>query len=176
MIRKYWRDYKLYGELKNSFPSSIFEPGIVIKGPVAHLKLGNNVEIQSNVTFHLGGMKWCEYLGYLEIGDNSCISPNTIIYAAGPGGVKIGKNFDCGPGVGIYASSSGIEHPKEHQFAKIEIGDDVTLFANVVVLPGVKIGDGAVIGAGAVVTRDIPPFVLAYGVPAKAVRLRPEDV
>jgi len=119
-------------------------------------------------------MKWCKYTGSLEIGDNSCISPNTVIYAAGPGGVGIGKNFDCGPGVGIFSSSSSVDSSLEHKFARVEIGDNVTLFANVVVTPGVKIGEGVIVGAGAVVTKDIPPFAIAYGVPAKVVGFRLE--
>jgi virginiamycin A acetyltransferase len=52
------------------------------------------------------------------------------------------------------------------------IGNDVTLGANVIVLPGVKIGDGAIVGAGTVVTSDIPPFAVAAGVPAKVLRYR----
>ena len=52
----------------------------------------------------------------------------------------------------------------------IVIGDDVWVGANSVVLPGVTIGSGVVIGAGSVVTRDIPPNVLACGVPCKVIR------
>jgi|WetSurMetagenome_2_1015567.scaffolds.fasta_scaffold867338_1 virginiamycin A acetyltransferase len=56
------------------------------------------------------------------------------------------------------------------------IGNDVTLGANVIVLPGVKISDGAIVGAGAVVTSDIPPFAVAAGVPAKVLKYRyPEE-
>ncbi|MFW5634332.1 MAG: DapH/DapD/GlmU-related protein, partial [Erythrobacter sp.] len=54
----------------------------------------------------------------------------------------------------------------------VEIGDDAWLGARVIVLPGVKIGAGAVIAAGAVVTSDIPSFAIAAGVPAKVVGTR----
>lgn len=85
--------------------------------------------------------------------------------------INIGDNVFIGPNCGLYtanhpleiaARNSGIE-----QALPIEIGDNVWLGANVVVLPGVKIGSGTVISAGSVVTKDIPENVLAVGTPAK---------
>ena len=59
----------------------------------------------------------------------------------------------------------------------VEIGNDVWICANVVILPGVKIGDGAVLAAGAVVTKDVEPYAIVGGVPAKTIRMRfPDDV
>lgn len=55
---------------------------------------------------------------------------------------------------------------------KVEIGNDVWIAANAVILRGVKIGDGAVVGAGAVVTKDIPPYAIVGGVPAKIIKYR----
>ena len=54
----------------------------------------------------------------------------------------------------------------------IEIGNDVWIASNVVILPGVKIGDGAVLAAGAVVTKSVPPYAIIGGVPAKVIRYR----
>jgi virginiamycin A acetyltransferase len=54
----------------------------------------------------------------------------------------------------------------------IVIGNDVTIGANAIILPGVKIGDSAIIGAGAVVSHDIPPYAIAAGVPAKVLKYR----
>ena len=64
------------------------------------------------------------------------------------------------------------------QFNPLEIGNDVWIGANVVIMPEVKrIGDGAVIGAGAVVNRDVPPYAVVLGNPARVVKYRfPEDV
>ena len=56
--------------------------------------------------------------------------------------------------------------------APVKIGKDVWLGTRVIVLPGVKIGDGAIIGANAVVTKDIPPYTIAVGIPAKVIRER----
>lgn len=88
--------------------------------------------------------------------------------------VKIGNNVMFGPNVSVYTAghpldketrNSGLEyaHP-------ITIGNDVWIGGNVVILPGVTIGDGAVIGAGSVVTKDIPPEVLAVGNPCRVIR------
>jgi maltose O-acetyltransferase len=123
-------------------------------------------------------LEWCEYQGHLEIGDDSVISPNCTIYAAGPGGIWIGKRFDCGPGVGIFASRTDyIKGGDARIFLPVIIGDDVTIFANAVISPGVRIGDGAVIAACSVVTKDVPAGSDVGGAPARIlkqeVRARP---
>jgi acetyltransferase-like isoleucine patch superfamily enzyme len=54
----------------------------------------------------------------------------------------------------------------------VVVGNDVTIGANAIILPGVRIGDGAIIGAGAVVTHDVPPYGTAAGIPAKTLKYR----
>ena len=88
--------------------------------------------------------------------------------------VYIGDNVMIGPNTTI----TTVTHPitpkgrREHlaQASEIKIGNDVWLGANVTVLPGVTIGNNVVIGAGAVVNKDIPDNSLAVGVPAKVIR------
>ena len=151
-------------------PDLVLEENVCIKGPLANLRLGTGVVLQTGVVLHLGGMPWCENAGSLAIGDGAVISPHTVIYGAGPGGVRIGRRFDCGPGVGIFASRSDWRAgPGRHVFAPVVVGDDVVVFANAVIGPGVTIGDGAVIAAGAVVTADVPPRSLAGGAPARVI-------
>ena len=124
--------------------------------------------IYPNVTIH--------YPENLSIGKESGINSNTWINAMG--GVKIGHNVLIGPFV--------IIHSANHRFNKLDIciqkqgwemlsvniEDDVWIGANAIILPGVTIGKGSVIGAGAVVTRDIPPYSIAVGVPAKIIKNR----
>jgi acetyltransferase-like isoleucine patch superfamily enzyme len=58
----------------------------------------------------------------------------------------------------------------------VTIEDDVWIGSNAIILPGVRIGKGSVIGAGSIVTSDIPPYALAYGTPAKVMKYRPQEV
>ena len=169
-IKQQWRSYRFIQNIKRQNPSCSFEKGFYIKGPIKNLQLGKKIQIQANVHFHLGGMEWCKDKGNLIIGNNSCISPQVIIYASGPGGVTIGNNFDCGPGVKIFASHTDIYQHDQHLFGKVIIGDNVVLFANVVVSPGVHIGDNSVIFASAVVNEDVPPNTVYGGVPAKFIK------
>lgn len=74
----------------------------------------------------------------------------------------------------IYEHNSYIEKSVDisNENPKIVIGNDVWIATNAVILPGVTIGDGAVIGAGAIVTKDIPPYAVAVGVPARVIKYR----
>ena len=112
----------------------------------------------------------------IEIGDNVCINHHTTI--TGRGSLKIGNFVMIGQNCSILTGSHGFaDSTKPMMFqgqicGPIEIGDDVWLGANVVVLPNVKIGRGAIVGANAVVTEDIPEFAIVGGVPAKLIRYR----
>lgn len=70
------------------------------------------------------------------------------------------------------AQISFINENKYEEYEPIEIGNDVWIGANVIVLDGVSIGNGAIIAAGSVVTKDIPPYAIAGGVPAKIIKYR----
>lgn len=88
--------------------------------------------------------------------------------------ITIGDDVSLGYGVTIVTSLHNMTNPKRRAGKAIgrpvKIGNGVWLAANVHVLPGVTIGDGAVIGAASVVTRDVPPHTLAVGAPARVVR------
>ncbi|MDR2267451.1 MAG: sugar O-acetyltransferase [Christensenellaceae bacterium] len=89
--------------------------------------------------------------------------------------IHIGNNVMFGPNVTLctvgHPIDPSLRFPKVAQFGfPIEIGNGVWLGANVTVMPGVKIGDNTVVGAGSLVTKDLPPNCLALGSPCKFVR------
>lgn len=111
----------------------------------------------------------------VSLGDYSGIGVNCELN----GPVTIGKYVNMGPKVVVYTqnhSSSRTDIPMQKQgyddVKPVIIGDDVWLGRRVIILPGVTIGTGSVIGAGAVVARDIPPYSVAVGNPAKVIKNR----
>ena len=113
---------------------------------------GKNIRFGENVFLNSG----CRFQdqGGIDIGAGSLIGHNAVITTL---------NHDMLP------SRRADMHP-----ARVVIGEGVWFGANVTVLPGVRIGDGAVVGAGAVVTKDVPAGAVVVGVPAKQVGTVPE--
>ena len=135
-------------------------------------KCGKNVIIEHGAYFG-GGRD-------IEIGDNSAIGINARI--SGP--LSIGRDVMMGPNVSIYTQNHETENiykPMRLQTApkkKVTIGDDCWIGANSIILPGVTIGSGSIVGAGAIVTRSVPPLSVVGGNPARIIKTReqPEDL
>lgn len=115
--------------------------------------------------------------GELVLGDCVALSPNVHV-GADAGRIEIGAHTAVGPGTVIRAANHRIERqdvPIMHQGhvpGRIIIEEDVWIGANCVITPDVRIGRGAVVGAGAVVTRNVAPFSIVGGVPAKLIGMR----
>eukprot|EP01117_Protostelium_nocturnum_P009284 TRINITY_DN3325_c0_g2_i2.p1 TRINITY_DN3325_c0_g2~~TRINITY_DN3325_c0_g2_i2.p1 ORF type:complete len:193 (+),score=79.95 TRINITY_DN3325_c0_g2_i2:123-701(+) len=116
---------------------------------------------------------YCDYGANIHIGDKSYMNFNCTILDCAK--VTIGKECMFAPNVAIYTATHSID-PVERlesgtEFAKeIKIGDRVWIGGNAVILPGVTIGDCAVIGAGSVVTKDVAPWTVVAGNPAKFIK------
>ena len=114
----------------------------------------------------------CDYGTNLSIGDNVFVNFNCVILDCAE--VTIGDGTQIGPGVQLLAA----DHPRDAETRRdllelarpISIGSNVWIGGAALVLPGVTIGDDAIIGAGSVVTRDVPSGVLAVGNPCRVVR------
>ena len=113
-----------------------------------------------------------------SLGDHSFIGRGAHVMTIES--VRIGSHALIGDGVVISDHRHNIEAGKlinsqGCNSAPIEIGDDVMLCVRSVILQGVRIGDGAVVGAGAVVTRDVPPNAIVAGIPARVLRQRDDN-
>lgn len=90
------------------------------------------------------------------------------------GGITFGDNVFVGPNCGFYTATHPLKYEDRNKGLElaepISVGSNTWFGGNVVVLPGVTIGEGSVIGAGSVVTKDIPPNSLAVGNPCKVIR------
>ena len=138
------RDEMLKDMLAECGENCYIEPPFHANWGGKHLHFGNSVYANFNLT--------AVDDTHIFVGDNTMIGPNVTLASAGhPVLPKLRE--------------------KAYQYnLPVKIGKNCWLGAGVAVLPGVTIGDGSVIGAGSVVTKDIPPFVVAYGNPCKVVR------
>ena len=118
--------------------------------------------------------------GTLDMGEDAALSPGVTVDASG-GLIRIGKQVAIGPGTVLRAANhcfDSLEKPimlQGHLYGEIVIEDDVWIAANCTIIPGTRIGHGAVVGAGAVVTRDVEPYAIVGGVPARVIGSRRKD-
>ena len=117
----------------------------------------------------------CYIASETQIGDGSGVGYNCIINA----GVTIGSNVMMGPNVTIYTNNhctKDVTIPMRFQgmteCKPVIIEDDVWIGGQVCILPGVRLGIGAVIGACAVVSKDVPPYAVVVGNPGRVVKFR----
>jgi acetyltransferase-like isoleucine patch superfamily enzyme len=162
--------------------------------PKKGLNLGKFVFIDDEVTIYRSKTG-----GAIQLGDESAVLRHSILEADEGGEIRIGAKTWIHPdckliaalndiriGSGVLLAANCALYPHNHGIrpgipiiqqpcnskGPIEIGDGAWLGTGVVVLSGVTIGDGAVIGAGSVVTKEIPPNAVAFGVPARVVKMR----
>lgn len=108
----------------------------------------------------------------IKIGEDTIIGNG--VFLDGRDMLKIGSHVDMASEVMIFNSEHNLSDPEfKAENASVEIGDYVFVGPRAIILPGVKIGKGAVIAAGAVVTKDIPDFKIVGGIPAKEIGERP---
>jgi galactoside O-acetyltransferase len=153
-------------------PGLTISQGCLIKG-FKQIVLGHNVSFGPNAQVYAEGTD-----RFIEIGNNVAANANVMINADNGGSIKIGDNVLIGPNVVLRASNhvfSNRDMPilsQGHKAGAIVIKDDVWLGANAVIVPDVIIGKGAVVGAGAVVTKDVEEYTVVAGVPARKIGAR----
>lgn len=157
------------------------DSGIIIRGNPRGIEVGDFSYIDINVQL--------EIYAPIKIGKYVHICPD--VYIQSGAGVSIGDFVAIAAGTKIYSSSNSYRAPNEKEkkvllsmsssappelqyikYGEIVIEEYAFVGLNSVILPGVRIGKGAIIGAGSVVTKDIPPYTIAAGVPAKPIKKR----
>ncbi|MFC2009331.1 acyltransferase [Chloroflexota bacterium] len=157
------------------------DSGVVIRGNVKYLEIMDHSYLDTNVQLEIHGP--------IRIGRHVHITPN--VYIQSKEEIFIGDYACIANGTKIYSASNRhwSDDGKENDFllscsscaslelqyveeAPVIIEEYAFVGINCVILPGVRIGRGAIVGAGSVVTRDIPPYMIAVGVPCKPVRQR----
>lgn len=127
---------------------------------LAGMKIGRGSRI------HIGARFF--YPAKIQIGQGSIIGDN--IFLDGRDKLVIGNHVDIASGVMIYNSEHDVNSEDFHAIlAPVEIGDFVFIGPRAIILPGVKIGKGAIVAAGAVVTKNVPEFTIVGGVPAQTI-------
>lgn len=128
---------------------------------------GKNINIEKGANFGTGRG--------ISIGNNSGLGINCQVH----GPLHIGNNVMMGPDVIILVSrhkTDAVDIPMSEQGfdapRQVSIHDDVWIGTRVIILPGVTIGKGAIIGAGAVVSKDVPDYAIVGGIPAKVLKYR----
>jgi acetyltransferase-like isoleucine patch superfamily enzyme len=138
------------------------------------INIGRGTIVMHGAILHVYNFRNLPHSG-IEIGQDSLIGEYTII--RGQGGVQIGDRVYTSPYTQIIAVNHVFDDPNRPFVEQgitaqgIIIEDDVWLGASTVVTDGVKIGKGAVVAAGAVVTKDVPPHTVVGGVPAKPIKV-----
>ncbi len=166
---------KLFGRSESKSPSAS-----------ANLKSGANVDLEYARIFAEGNNvigNYSKVSGELHLGYATTLGISNYVFG---GEVSFGRYCQSGAAVGIYA----MNHPTEHlttylnnrlfsgrlkqyqQKEFVRIGNDVWIGHGAIILPQVTVGDGAIIGAGAVVTKDVEDYGIAVGNPAKVLRKR----
>ena len=176
MFRSAYRDEVL----RDRFPTVKMADGVIIRGGQA-FSPGKGVFLDRRCYLNCTGGEWSGRRGFIKIGDNSEVGPYSVLWGAG--GITIGNNVHIGAHVSITAheaehikpDDTDVWKPLDFYFEPVVIEDHTLVCSGPVIIPGVTIGHHSMIGGGAVVVKNIPPYSLAVGCPARVVRRLRED-
>ncbi|MGR6086949.1 MAG: acyltransferase [Arcticibacter sp.] len=147
----------------------------ISESSVLQTNLGGHIEIGKGTQISHGAVLMT-YGGFIKLGENCSINPYAVLY--GHGGLTIGDN--------VLIAAHSVLIPANHIFSDprtlirfqgeskngITVEDDVWIGAGCQILDGVRIGKGAIVAAGSVVNKDVPPYCVVAGVPAKVIKYR----
>ena len=157
------------GQLKRCAGSVVLEPGVLVFHP-------ENVSLDEDVYVGHYAILKGYYKNELTVGRGSWIGQAAFLHAAG--GIRVGADVGLGPHVCLLTSTHG-EAGRDRpimagplEFAPVVLEDGCDIGIGAILLPGVTVGKGAQVGAGAVVTADVPAYAVVAGNPARVLRSR----
>jgi acetyltransferase-like isoleucine patch superfamily enzyme len=158
---------------RSRHPDATISDGVLLQG-ADRIRAGRKLFLDRRCYLNVGTLN--DRAGFIEMGDNVEIGPYSVLWGAG--GISIGNNVHIGAHVAITAHESlhidpareEVFAPLDFEYAPVVIEDHVLVCSGTQIIPGVRIGHHAMIGAGAVVISDIPPYALAVGCPARVIR------
>lgn len=146
--------------------NSVLEPGVLVVGNHEGLFVGDASRILHRSVFAVGAS------GIIRIGDRTHVGVGSYFNAT-KGSITVGDDTAIANMVQVYSYSNwpqaGFLVGETYRVSDVVIGSNVLIGAGVIVLPGVRVGDSSVIGAGAVVNRDVTPGTVVAGVPARLI-------
>lgn len=145
-----------------------------IKSTSGAIEVDDNVTIMRNVRMVITDLEECETAG-IKISDNVII--NYGAFLSGEGGLYIGRNVLVGPYAMFLSGDHEIDLASEIYFSPLKnrpiyLEDDCWIGAGAKILGGVRVGNGSVIGAGALISKSVPSAAIVIGVPGKILRFR----
>lgn len=162
-LKAYRFDFLLYtcNYIIAVFPSARFR----------HFFYRHAMKITMAKSAHLLSGTWLDTRGNLIIGENSTINQRCRL--DNRGGIEIGKNVSISPEVHIISADHDVQHPQcIGREAKVVIEDFVFIGSRATILPGVRVGKGAVVAACACVTKNVPAYSIVAGIPARVIKQR----
>lgn len=179
-VRGVLRRFVKPNDLRKRFPGVSMAEGVIITGADKFYP-GARCSIDVRAYLNCAGGSWNNNSGYIRTGDNCEIGPYSVLWGAG--GITLGNNVHLGAHVHITAHESlvpkqgdDVFKPLDFKFLPVVIEDHVLVSSGAIVIPGVRIGHHTQIGAGSVVTTDIPPYSIAVGSPARVIKtIAPEN-
>lgn len=167
------------GQFRKRHPDAIIADGVLLSG-VDRISAGRRLFLDHRAYLNTGTLN--NRAGFIRMGDNVEIGPYAVLWGAG--GITIGNNVHIGAHVSITAHEAlhmspdreAVFEPLEFEFAPVVIEDHVLVCSGAQIIPGVRIGHHAMIGGGAVVVRDVPPYALAVGCPARVIKYTKPEI
>jgi acetyltransferase-like isoleucine patch superfamily enzyme len=174
LARHWYARESAHAEFARRHPDAVIAEGVLLYG-TDRIKAGCRLFLDRRAYLSCGAQN--NQRGFIHLGDFVEIGPYAVLWGAG--GIRIGNNVHVGAHVSITAHEARQIPPDEptdalvalqFDFNEVVIEDDVLVCSGTTIVPGVHIGHHSMIGAGAVVTSDIPPYSLAVGCPARVIK------